>query len=141
MGRWTYYAPLWLGTLLAAAFYLANLGKLPPRPVATHVLSVVIGAPLLGIILQLATVGLQGAFAQVLPVPWGRSIRGRAAVIGGVLLLSAIVLGVLAVFFRFNGLGVVAMIVGSVGAASLIGAVWTYFWSVPAAVRDFDERT
>lgn len=140
MGRWTYYAPLWLGTLLTAAFYLANIGKMPPRPVATHALIVAVGAPLLGIILQLATVGLQGAFAQVLPVPWGRSIRGRAAVIGGTLLLSTIVLGVLAVFFRFNGLGVVAMIVGSVGAASLIGAAWTYFWSIPAAVRDFDER-
>ena len=53
MGRWTYYAPLWLGTLLAAVLYVANLAQLPPWPVWVHVVGVVVGAPLVGLGLQL----------------------------------------------------------------------------------------
>ena len=138
MGRWTYYAPLWLGTLLAAGLYAANLAQLTPWPVWVHVVAVVVGAPLVGLGLQLGLIGAQGAFAQVLPVPWGRSIRGGGAVLAGSLLWFA--LGLICALLRSEGLGIAALVVGALALASLVAAVVVYVWHVPAAVRDFGRE-
>jgi hypothetical protein len=83
--------------------------------------------------------GAQGAFAQVLPVPRGRTIRGRGAVVGGALLLAFFVLGVVGVFFAMNGLFLTATVFVSLSVLSLLGFGAVYFWMIPAAVRDFDQ--
>jgi len=140
VGRWTYYAPLWLGTLLAAGLYGANLAQLPPWPVWVHVVAIVVGAPLVGLGLQLGLIGAQGAFAQVLPVPWGRSIRGGGAVLAGSLLLVWFALGLICALLRSEGLVVAALVVGALALASLVAAVIVYVWHLPAAVRDFGSE-
>ena len=137
MGRWTYYAPLWLGTLLAAGLYAANLAQLPPWPAWVHVVAIVVGAPLVGLGLQLGLIGAQGAFAQVLPVPWGRSIRGGGAALAGSLLLLWFALGLICALLRSEGLVIAALVVGALALASLVAAVIVYVWHLPAAVRDF----
>jgi hypothetical protein len=137
VGRWAYYAPLWLGTLLVAALYVGNLGQLPPRPVWVHVVGVLVGAPLVGLELQLGLIGAQGVFAQVLPVPRGRSIRGGGAVLGGSLLLLWFALSLICMLLRSEGLGIAALVVGALALASLAAAAIVYAWHLPAAVRDF----
>lgn len=140
MGPWKYFAPLWLGAVGSAALYLLNLDRLPGWPAWVHVTAVAGGAPLLGVLLQLVTVGVQGAFAQVLPVPGGRSIRGRSAVVAGILLLGGLVFGAIGVYLGVEGLAKSSFVVGGVAGLSLLSAVAVYFWALPAAVRDFGGR-
>ena len=141
MGFWTYYSPLGLGIVLTLVlqgdvwqWYLDSIPTLQdslrwPLVLATAVVA--------GIGCQLAMVGTQGAFAQVLPVPGGRSIRGRGAVVGGVLILAALVLGVIATLLKAEGVGAAPMIVGGCSLAAALGAVITYIWGWPTADRDF----
>jgi hypothetical protein len=142
MNRWTYYSPLALGALfglLARDFYEHLLPGEPWQAVAT-VTGIAIG---FGLLAQLALVGVQGAFAQVMPVPGGRSIRGRAAVVIGALLLAALVGGIVAAILYGEGLGeegllpTVALLIAILAAAAAIGAAGVYAWSWPAAERDF----
>ena len=81
------------------------------------------------------------AFAQVLPVPVGRSIRGRAAKIGGCLIMGCVALAVVAVLLRLDELSSAALVVGLLSGVSGVAAVITYIWCWPTAVRDFDERS
>ncbi|HPM23412.1 MAG TPA: hypothetical protein PLP66_05865, partial [Phycisphaerae bacterium] len=76
MGRATYYSPLWLGALLVLALNEPLRVGLT-LPDATEWLIVAALAIAAGLQSQVLLVGAQGAFAQVLPVPWGRSVRGR----------------------------------------------------------------
>ena len=73
----------------------------------------------------------------MLPVPWGRSIRGGGAVLAGSLLLVWFALGLVCALLRAEGLGTAALVVGALALASLVGAVMVYVWHLPAAVRDF----
>jgi len=140
VGPWTYYAPLWLGSLVAAALYVGNLGQLPPWPNWVHAVAVVIGAPLVGVQLQLGLIGLQGAFAQVMPVPRGRTIRGRAAVVVGALLLGWSGSGLAAALLRSEGLNVPPLVVAGVALVCLVAAGVAYIWSLPSAMRDFGSE-
>jgi hypothetical protein len=137
MGPWTYYAPLWLGTLIAAVAYLSNLSQLPPWPGWVHVLALAGGCPSVGLLCQLVLFGAQGMFAQVLPVPRGKSIRGRGAVVSGVLLLGGIALAVTTVLLGVEQLRTAATTTGVLGLILLLAAAITYAWHIPAAVRDF----
>jgi hypothetical protein len=127
MSGWTYYAPFSLGTLGTAAAYCSRLSSMPSRPIWTHLLAPVFFV-LTGVVLQLGMIGLQGAFAGVLPVPLGRSIRGRVATVVGYLLLSCLVLGH------------IGITIGLLSAFSLLPLVLTVLSAISllaAAVHDF----
>ncbi|MBU0638118.1 MAG: hypothetical protein KKB50_04575 [Planctomycetes bacterium] len=140
MGPWTYFAPFWLGTLVAAALYGSSYEQLPPLSKAGYVLAGGLGCPVLGVICQVVMVATQGAFAQVLPVPWGRTIRGGGAVFTGALLLVGVLLGVVAGLLWMEELFTATMVIGVIGVLAVAAAVLGYIWNIPAAVRDFGVR-
>jgi hypothetical protein len=143
MGPWSYYAPLWLGLLLPfgmqhAVFAHPTIAGLSP---AAQWPALVLLGIVTGIQFQLLMVGAQGAFAQVLPVPGGRSIRGRAAVVGGTLTISAVLLLWIAFLLRpSDGFSTPATIVIGCSAAAALLAMLIYLWSLPMAARDFASR-
>jgi hypothetical protein len=85
-------------------------------------------------------IGVQGAFAQVLPVPAGRSIRGRGAVTGGLLIITCVALGAVAGLLQSEELARAALVVGVLSLAAGGAAAITYVWCWPIAVRDFGKR-
>ncbi|MBP7746843.1 MAG: hypothetical protein KA383_12000 [Phycisphaerae bacterium] len=141
MGRATYYSPLWLGALLVLALNEPLRVGLT-LPDATEWLIVAALAIAAGLQSQVLLVGAQGAFAQVLPVPWGRSVRGRSAALAGWLLIAWVWLSVVTVMLGFETVTQAALVVGVLSLAALAGALIVYIWNIPAAVRDFatDER-
>jgi hypothetical protein len=159
MSRFTYYSPLWAGALLAA-LAVAALVDSPPGPLRSpfsgwpRIMDLAARCLAFGLLCQLVMLGCQGAFAQVLPVPGGRSIRGRGAVTAGGLLLAAIVSAVAAYQIATTELadlgpvltgnaarsGPMAWVAAGIGAASLLGAAISYVWCLPAAIRDFDSH-
>lgn len=139
MNAWSYYAPLWLGTLIAALVMSLGWNTLWDRPgwqVALLLLSI---APAVGLICQVQMIGAQGAFAQVLPVPGGRSVRGPGAVLAGVLLLAAVNGGLIGGLFVAEGAATQATWMGIFSGAALVASFVGYAWSLPAAMRDFAE--
>ena len=85
-------------------------------------------------------VGVQGIFAQVLPVPRGRSIRGGGAVLGGTFLLAWAASSTVAVLLRSEEMRTAPLVIGIVSLVCLAGFLITYVWCWPVAVRDFDKR-
>ena len=141
MGFWTYYSPLGLGILLTLVlqgdvwqWYLDWMPTLEDSLRWPIVLATAAGV---GLGCQLALIGTQGAFAQVLPVPGGRSVRGRAAVVSGALILVGLALGIIAALLQAEEVGVAPIAVGGASLAAGLGAVITYVWSWPTAERDF----
>ncbi len=139
MNRFSYYSPIWIGALIGvvlARSWLQQQSGLPPWQVN---LIYFVGCPLFGVLCQLFFVGTQGAFAQVLPVPGGRSIRGRAAVVAGALLMSGMALGGLAMLsMNEEGVGQVVMRAFLMAAgAALLAAIVAYLWALPLAAKDF----
>jgi hypothetical protein len=144
MGFWSYYAPLWGGFLLVLALndtVRAAVRETPPwnSPVGAWTVVILLGLAL-GINFQLLFVGAQGAFAQVLPVPWGKSVRGRPAVVGGWLLMLAMGLGLITAALLWEAVTVAGSVVGMVGGAALALFAVVYVWSLPAAVADFGRE-
>jgi hypothetical protein len=143
MGPWAYYAPLWLGALLVAIVNDSIRAGLSHSSPAVQWTAVVALAVLAGLQSQVLMVGAQGAFAQVLPVPRGKSIRGRPAAVAGWLLIGWVALSLVTAllsyeaYFRDAALSRAAMIVGVGALAALSGSILIYIWSVPAAVADF----
>jgi hypothetical protein len=141
MERWTYYSPLWLGALLVLALNDALRSALPVMAPWASWLIVAGVAVLAGVQCQVLMVGAQGAFAQVLPVPRGRSIRGGAAAAGGWLLMAWVLLSGVTVLLGCERVTEAAVIVGVLSLAVLGGAAVIYAWHIPAAMADFgDER-
>ncbi len=142
MGRWTYYSPFFLGLLLVAALSdsliaLEDVQNLAPAMRWTVITGV---ALLAGLALQTAMVGAQGAFAQVLPVPGGRSIRGGGAQAAGTLLLLAAALGIVGGLIRSPESSLPSNVVWGLAGAALISSAIVYFWCWPTAVRDFPAK-
>lgn len=140
MSRWTYYAPLWLGTLLAAGLYAALRDQLPAWPLWMQYAAPLVGCPLVGLYAQLVLMGVQGAFAQVLPVPGGRSLRGSYAVMSGGFLLAALALAPVGALLLNERVRVAGMAVTAAAGVCLAAALAAYAWGLPAAVRDFSPR-
>lgn len=140
MGFWTYYCPLWLGAILAAVVGYGVVDQFPPMAGWLVWPTFVLGCLLVGVQCQLGMVGAQGVFAQVVPVPGGRSIRGRGAVIGGILLLGWVVLSTVAGLLQSEQMDLAPLVLAVISLASLAGAVITYVWCWPTAVRDFGKR-
>ena len=140
MSAWTYYSPLWLGLLLAIGLndtiqQQANVDSAAIGWLIVFVVGIVIG--LAG---QLLMMGFQGAFAQVLPVPGGRSIRGRASVLGGFLIIAFVALAAAGWVLRSEEFSTASLIAGVASLVALLSAAVVYIWSWPVAVRDFDAR-
>lgn len=141
MGPWTYYSPLWIGLLLVAvmsdSIFEWDLVATAPAWVKLAALCGVGVAVALA--LQLGLIGAQGAFAQVLPAPAGRSIRGPAAVFVGWSILSSITLLAAAFLFSNEELAQVWRVVGGIGGACGLMAAVAYVWSWPVAQQDFSR--
>jgi hypothetical protein len=140
MSFWTYYSPSLLGAALALVLYWNGLQSMPARSPGLHVAHAAGWAVAAAAACQLLMIGAQGAFAQVLPAPGGRSIRGRGAVVCGASILAGGVLGAAAALLyaeRLAGPGLVAAI--AAGACATTAAI-AYFWSMPIAVADFGRE-
>ncbi len=137
MSAWTYYSPLVFGALLVVALNDALRSALPPlEPWQTWL--VVAGVALAAALQsQVLLIGAQGAFAQVLPVPLGRSLRGGGAAGAGWLLIAWVGLSGVTVLLGFEQVTRGAVAVGVLSLAALAGALVTYVWNIPAAQRDF----
>jgi hypothetical protein len=140
MGRWTYYSPLVLGTLLVVAMN-ESLRAMLTMPDWAEWLVVVGIAVAVGVQCQILMIGAQGAFAQVLPVPVGKSIRGGAAALAGWLLIVWVVLSAVTVLLGFEAVTQAAVVVGIASLAALASMVVVYVWSLPAAVADFRDES
>ncbi|MGD8450272.1 MAG: hypothetical protein PVJ57_00510 [Phycisphaerae bacterium] len=140
MGRFAYYSPVLLGMALVASLYTSVLDYCPAGLQSAQwafVGMVALGA---GVACQLVMVGAQGAFAQVMPVPRGRTVRGPAAVATGVLLLAALGLGSAAGLMALESAGPLATGLAVAGGASAAVMLVVYIWSSVTAVRDFAEE-
>ncbi len=140
MGFWTYYLPFGIGLLITLVLHETVWGHAPVMPEWAEwpfVAGVGVGV---GLICQLMMIGVQGAFAQVLPVPRGRSIRGSGAVVVGVCLIGGVAFAVVAVLLRSDEMPVAPLVLAIISLLCLAGAIVTYLWCWPVAPRDFDNR-
>jgi hypothetical protein len=139
MGRWTYYCPLWLGPLLVLAMN-DSLRAAMHWSDQTEWLIVVGLAVAAGLQCQVLMIGAQGAFAQVLPVPMGKSIRGGGAAVAGWLLIAWVGLSTVTVMLGFEAVTRAAVVLGICSLAALAGALLIYAWNLPVAVADFGNE-
>jgi hypothetical protein len=137
MGLWTYYAPFGLGLLITLVLHETVQAHAPALPEWADWPFVVVVGLVAGLLCQLMMIGVQGAFAQVLPVPIGRSIRGRSAVVGGCLMIGCVALAAVALLLQMEEFGGAALGVGVLSGLCAVGAIITYVWCWPMAARDF----
>ncbi|MGE3181903.1 MAG: hypothetical protein AB7N71_09750 [Phycisphaerae bacterium] len=143
MSRWGYYSPLWVGFVIGLILLKSTFAQGPEELAWVYWGKLLAGAVILALVTQLGMLGAQGAFAQVLPAPGGKSIRGRVAVVAGIFVLGAIVASAVAGFLyadRNEGTALASMIVAGLAGAMLISAAIAYFWGMPAAVEDFGGK-
>lgn len=137
MNAWTYYSPLWGGAIAAGVVYYNILETVPP----TWRYAGWAGCIVAALICQLLMIGAQGAFGQVVPVIGGRSIRGSGALLCGSLILAGTGLLLIGGLLTYETVTLGGRFVMVAGGAGLVTALGTYFWNIPAAVRDFaDEK-
>ncbi|MFN0135136.1 MAG: hypothetical protein ACKVS9_03365 [Phycisphaerae bacterium] len=139
MGRFSYYSPILIGFALVL---MMNPTVREHRPAMSDpmIWPYIIAVGLLaGLVCQVIMIGAQGAFAQVLPAPGGRSIRGSGAMSGGWLLLLGVLMALVCLVLGFEELSRAAWTFGIGAAAAVVAAVGTYAWSWPTAQRDFAE--
>lgn len=140
MGAWAYYSPLMLGALLVVAMNEPLRESLPVMSEAAQWGWVSVVAVLVAIQSQVLMFGAQGVFAQVLPVPRGRSVRGRGAVLAGGLLIAWVGLSGVAVLLGVEEVSTGARVLGVSSVLALGGAVLVYVWELPTAVADFGMK-
>ena len=140
MTAWTYYCPLWLGALLVLAMNEVLRAAFPRLTPEAQWVIVGAAAIVTGLACQVLMIGAQGAFAQVLPLPRGRSIRGRGAVVAGGLLVAGVGLAGVATLLGFEEVTTAAIVIAGLSLAAWAGAVVVYVWNIPAAVRDFSPK-
>ena len=142
MGPWTYYSPFLAGLVLPFGVHQLFFDSLAFQGLEPWQKWLQLGgyALVLGITLQLMMIGCQGAFAQVLPVPVGKSVRGRSAVVAGAGLVIGTLAGLAAYYIWAQGSPQIAMIAGGVAAGGAVIAAIAYVWAWPMAVRDFAAR-
>lgn len=136
MSAFSYYSPFLLGVAFCALVIASGFEEL----VGTQrIVAYAVACPLVGLLFQFKMVGVQGLMAQVLPVPVGKSIRGRGAVVTGVLLLAAVLCVDGAILLGVEGMTRVVTVLAMAGGAFAVAAFGAYAWSLPAAVRDFSR--
>lgn len=140
MGRMTYYAPLWLGTIIGIILMWGSHELHGGGEPMSHKLKAAVNGFLIGCVCQTIMIGLQGVFAQVLPVPGGRSIRGQTAAVSGTMLLASVALGLVAGLLAYEKVQTGALFVGGAAGAALLAALVAYLWGLPLAQRDFEDE-
>ena len=140
MGRWTYYSPLGLGFLLVRVLNAPIRASLATRGAGVQ-WSVVFGAAILvALHCQVLMIGAQGAFAQTLPVPRDRTIRGRSAAQAGWLLITWVTCSSVTALLASQEVTTAAIAIGVISLAALAGALILYVWSLPTADDEFREE-
>lgn len=137
MNRWTYYSPLVFGALVVLALNEPLRAGMEGWQSGLQWALITIVAVVFGVQCQVLMVGAQGAFAQVLPVTGGRSIRGGGAVVAGWLLIAWFWLALVAALLLAERVNLAGVVVGGSALAALGGALIVYAWNLPAAVQDF----
>lgn len=137
MGRATYYSPFMLGVAVTLSLHSVIRGGMPPdwgdwSWVALGGVSLGVGT-----LCQLLMIGAQGLFAQVIPVPAGRSIRGPGAKACGAAVLLCGVLAAATALLRSEQMSTPMWVALGLSVASGAVALLTYIWCWPTAVRDF----
>ncbi len=133
MNWFGYYSPLCIGAVIWLGILVSQGHSVFRNPL---LLSSLLAA---GLACQLLMIGVQGAFAQVLPVPFGKSIRGRGAVVTGSLILAASVASSASWLIAMDEVTRDAIVIGVIAAALALSALGAYIWCLPAAARDFDR--
>lgn len=139
MSRATYYSPFVIGLLAAGLYYFNNWTFYAGLSAATLTWQVGGGVLAVALVAQLYMVGAQGAWAAVLPVRGGRSVRGPGAVAAGVLLTLGLSAGIVAAMLFGQSMGTPAWVAAGLTGAALFVAAGVYVWCLPAAVPDFDQ--
>jgi len=141
MGRWTYYSPLVLGIALAALMYPSYRAFVPGWSLWAAVPLFVAACVFVGVQCQLVMIGAQGVFVQAWPVPGGRTIRGRGAVMGGACLLLGLAVEAAAGLLASEGLWAAATVLAGTSVASWTGVAIICAWCWPTAVCDFADES
>ncbi len=142
MSRWTYYSPLIIGLLLPLTLYdqILQADAVLKLPEAARWVVLAAVCLVCGLHAQLAMLACQGIFARTLPVPFGRSIRGREAILCGWFLLGYLGFAFAAFLLYSDEFATVSWSLLGGALACLLAAGIAYVWGWPAAVRDFDDR-
>jgi hypothetical protein len=135
MTKWQYWSPMIIGGVVGEIYGLQTYRNLGGNPLVSVGVLPVLFALGGAISLQLALVGAQGLFAGVLPVPFGKTIRGaKCRVIGFLLLFGPLV----AAFFMSSG--AFLQLAGLGRTLGWFWSIWFLFWaafsslSAPAAL-------
>ncbi len=139
MGPWAYYSPLLAGIAGTWALNDTVREQLPVMGPASTWLLVAGVSLLVGLQAQVLMFAAQGAFAQVLPVPIGKSMRGGVAQMAGWFLLGWVVVSSVTVVIGLESVGR-AVVPGVIGMGMLLVAVGTYIWGLPTAQADFGRE-
>lgn len=139
MGPYAYYSPIAIGFLLTLILNAAIQERLPASWTPTSVwITICLLGIAAGLLAQLLMIGSQGIAAQVLPVPVGRSLRGRPAVLSGFCVIATVVLLGSAAVMSGDSPGPARLVAVMGVVIGLAGAV-IYAWGWPTATRDFDR--
>lgn len=142
MNRFTYYTPLLAGFALAALMHDMIWERIGQGRFSEnlHWAVVIIAGFLWGIQFQLLMLGSQGVFAQALPMPGGRTIRGGIAMLcGGCIWLATIAFFIARMVAEVQ-MYLAAGILGGIALLAAAGAILSYVWGWPTAARDFAGR-
>ena len=139
MGPWTYFAPLIIGVLLPfgvhqVIFDQPRIAKLPVWEQWTALCGF---ALITGLSCQLIMIAAQGAFARALPVPRGRSIRGRSAAVTGTLIAGCVGSLWAAGLLWSQQMSEPGTVMAVIGGICGVVALLIYLWSWPMADSDF----
>ena len=134
----TYYSPLWLDTLLSAVVNVTAFRSRREGSILMFMLIILLSSVGIGLGGQLVMIGSQGLFARALPVPMGRSTRGRVAQVIGGLVLGFDVIGLVAVVLYFlSDSHKPAFLLFAFSGVCLVIALFIYLMNCPGAVHDF----
>lgn len=137
MNALSYYSPILLGAVLVLILHDTLGGMVPAEPAGLHWAAyggLALGG---GLVAQLLMIGLQGTFARALPVPVGRTMRGRSALLVGLGILVSFVAVLLYGLFRAQGYDTAATGALWVALGMVAVVMVMYAWSWPTAQRDF----
>ena len=142
MGRFAYYTPAALGALLvlSQSTLLFEQPRVAALADAARWTVLVLACLVNAMLFQLLMIGAQGAFAQVLPVPKGGSIRGRTAVVTGFLILASVGLAMVGGLLQSESILTGATWAWIASGVAAVTAILIYGWQAPLAPRDFAEK-
>ena len=137
MSRMGYFSPGLMGGLAGLVFAVFHRGD---DTTAERLLLASALVPGSFIFCQLLMFAAQGIFASVLPVPFGKSLRGTKCIVVGSLMVAAAVTGMLAYLFSRAESGRATLVLGGLSLVCTLASLGWYLWSLPTATADFSEE-